>query len=123
MPAGERRKTRALRALRRGRGRAVARSQRSRGPCRSGPGIGQRTPARRSDAHRVPTTRPAALGLAALAAAPAAAQRSHIGAHVGYDFDRDFAVAGGQLSLPLNYVVELYPSVDVYLGEPAGESL
>jgi len=67
---------------------------------------------------------PLLCGLAALAApAPAAAQRSHIGAHVGYDFDRDLAVAGGQLSLPLNYVVELYPSVDVYLGEPAGESL
>ena len=38
---------------------------------------------------------PLLFGLAALAAAPAAAQRSHIGAHVGYDFDRDFAVAGG----------------------------
>ena len=36
---------------------------------------------------------PLLFGLAALAAAPAAAQRSHIGAHVGYDFDRDFAVA------------------------------
>src|SRR6266496_5910079 len=67
---------------------------------------------------------PRLCGLAALVApGPAAAQRSHIGAHVGYDFDRDLAVVGGQLSLPLNYVVELYPSVDVYLGEPAGESL
>src|SRR5881296_1887657 len=56
------------------------------------------------------------LALAVLAA-PAVAQRSHIGMHAGYDYDRDDAVVGGQLSLPLNRFVELYPSVDVYLGE------
>jgi hypothetical protein len=47
-------------------------------------------------------------------AAPVAAQRSHIGAHVGYDFDGNNTVVGGQLSLPLSRVLELYPSVDVY---------
>jgi len=61
--------------------------------------------------------RPLTLALVALAAlaAPAAAQRSHIGAHAGYDFDGDNPVVGGQLSLPLNRFVELYPSVDIYL--------
>ncbi len=63
------------------------------------------------------TFRPLAPVLVALAAlaAPVAAQRSHIGAHAGYDFDGDNAVVGGQLSLPLNRFLELYPSVDVYL--------
>ena len=58
-----------------------------------------------------------ALALVALAAlaGPAAAQRSHIGVHAGYDFDGDYTLLGGQLSLPLNRFVELYPSVDVYL--------
>src|SRR6266487_2407515 len=56
---------------------------------------------------------PALVALGVLAA-PVAAQRSHIGAHVGYDFDGDNTVVGGQLSLPLNRVLELYPSVDVY---------
>jgi hypothetical protein len=50
-----------------------------------------------------------------LLAAPAVAQRSHIGVHAGYDFDTDDAVVGGQVSLPLSRYVELYPSVDVYL--------
>ncbi len=56
---------------------------------------------------------PALIALGALTA-PVAAQRSHIGAHVGYDFDGDNTLVGGQLSLPLNRFVELYPSVDVY---------
>jgi hypothetical protein len=47
-------------------------------------------------------------------AAPARAQRAHIGPHAGYDFDRNVALAGGQLSLPLSRYVELYPSLDVY---------
>ncbi|HET7790384.1 MAG TPA: hypothetical protein VFK78_06255 [Gemmatimonadales bacterium] len=56
------------------------------------------------------------LALAVLLAVsgPAAAQRSHVGVHAGYDFDRDVALAGGQLSLPLSRFVELYPSADVY---------
>jgi len=57
---------------------------------------------------------PALVALWALAV-PVAAQRSHIGVHVGYDFDGDNTVVGGQLSLPLSRVLELYPSVDVYL--------
>lgn len=60
---------------------------------------------------------PALVALAALTA-PVAAQRSHIGAHAGYDFDGDNTIVGGQLSLPLNRVVELYPSIDVYLVDP-----
>ncbi len=60
---------------------------------------------------------PVLVALAALAA-PVAAQRSHIGAHAGYDFDGDNTLVGGQLSLPLNRFVELYPSVDVYLVDP-----
>ena len=56
---------------------------------------------------------PALVALGVLAA-PVAAQRSHIGAHVGYDFDGDNTLVGGQISLPLNRVLELYPSVDVY---------
>ena len=58
-----------------------------------------------------------ALALIALTllTAPVAAQRSHIGVHAGYDFDRDKAAFGGQVSLPLSRFVELYPSVDVYL--------
>lgn len=47
-------------------------------------------------------------------AAPARAQRAHIGPHAGYDFDRNVGLAGGQMSLPLSRYVELYPSVDVY---------
>jgi len=46
--------------------------------------------------------------------ATARAQRAHIGPHAGYDFDRNVALAGGQISLPLSRYVELYPSVDVY---------
>jgi opacity protein-like surface antigen len=47
-------------------------------------------------------------------AAPVRAQRAHIGPHAGYDFDRNVALAGGQMSLPLSRYVELYPSVDAY---------
>jgi hypothetical protein len=47
----------------------------------------------------------AALVAVAALAVPAAAQRAHIGAHAGYDFDRDNTAVGGQLSLPLNRFV------------------
>ena len=61
----------------------------------SGPpaGIGSRASSRRSDDKDV--------------------QLARAGAG-GYDFDGDNTVVGGQLSLPLNRVLELYPSVDVY---------
>lgn len=48
-------------------------------------------------------------------AVPAAAQRAHIGAHAGYQFDANETVVGGQMTLPINWYLELYPSVDVYL--------
>lgn len=54
--------------------------------------------------------------LAALVAAtPAAAQRAHIGPHVGYNFDLDEAFLGAQLQLPVTRTLELYPSFDYYL--------
>jgi len=46
---------------------------------------------------------------------PAAAQHAHIGAHAGYQFDANEALVGGQMTLPINSYLELYPSVDVYL--------
>lgn len=46
---------------------------------------------------------------------PAQAQgRSHIGAHVGYNFDVQRALIGGQLLLPIGRRVEIYPSFDYY---------
>jgi len=48
-------------------------------------------------------------------AVPAAAQRAHIGAHAGYQFDANEALVGGQMTLPASRFVELYPSLDVYL--------
>jgi len=52
--------------------------------------------------------------LCAGATIPAAAQRSHIGPHVGYNFDLDRALVGAQLLLPIGRTVELYPSIDYY---------
>lgn len=52
-----------------------------------------------------------------LAAAGGSAQaqgRSHIGPHVGYNFDVDKALVGAQLLLPIGRRVELYPSFDYY---------
>ena len=48
-------------------------------------------------------------------AVPAAAQRAHIGAHAGYQFDANEALVGGQMTLPASRYLELYTSVDVYL--------
>lgn len=54
--------------------------------------------------------------LLAGAGRPAQAQwRSHIGPHVGYNFDFDRALLGAQLLLPVGRQVELYPSFDYYL--------
>src|SRR5881628_2499661 len=83
------------------------------GPPRQASGYRQRT---RTGGPMIRTIRSLAsvlLTLAALAG-PATAQRSHVGGHVGYDFDRNDAVLGGQLSLPFNRFLELYPSVDVF---------
>jgi hypothetical protein len=44
----------------------------------------------------------------------ALAQRSHIGPQIGYNFDYEALVLGGQLSLPLGYHLELYPSFDYF---------
>lgn len=53
--------------------------------------------------------------LLAGASTPAQAQgRSHIGPHVGYNFDFQRALVGAQLLLPLGRRVELYPSFDYY---------
>ena len=43
------------------------------------------------------------------------AQRAHIGARAGYDFDSEDALIGGQILLPITRSVELYPSFDYYL--------
>jgi hypothetical protein len=53
--------------------------------------------------------------LLAAAGAPARAQgRSHIGPHVGYNFDVDRALLGAQMLLPIGRRVEFYPSFDYY---------
>jgi hypothetical protein len=52
--------------------------------------------------------------LLAATTATAQAQRSHIGPHVGYNFDVDRALIGAQLLLPVGRSVELYPSFDYY---------
>jgi len=53
--------------------------------------------------------------LLAAAGTPAQAQwRSHIGPHVGYNFDVKRALLGAQLLLPLGRRVEFYPSFDYY---------
>jgi hypothetical protein len=55
-------------------------------------------------------------GLLALLVVPVAgAQRSHLGFRAGYNFDRDDAVVGGQVFIPIASMIELYPSVDYYL--------
>jgi len=76
-------------------------------------GIGSRESSGDSMTRTFGSLAPALIALALLTA-PVAAQRSHIGVHAGYDFDRDKAAFGGQVSLPLSRFVELYPSVEVY---------
>jgi hypothetical protein len=53
--------------------------------------------------------------LAVLIAAPAAAQRPNLGLHVGYNFDREDALLGAQVALPMGDRVDLYPSLNYYL--------
>lgn len=54
------------------------------------------------------------------AAAPAAghAQRPHIGPHGGYNFDSEDFLVGAQLSIPIAYNFELYPSFNYYFTDP-----
>jgi hypothetical protein len=61
---------------------------------------------------RILTT--AALLLCAAGVTRAAAQRSHLGLHGGYNFDIEQGALGAQLSLPLSSSIELYPSFDYY---------
>lgn len=51
---------------------------------------------------------------AVFGAFPLQAQRSHIGFHVGENFDMSEAVLGAQLHLPVGRQVEFYPSFDYY---------
>ena len=45
----------------------------------------------------------------------AAAQRAHLGFRAGYNFDRDDALLGAQVLIPVASMVELYPSFDYYM--------
>jgi hypothetical protein len=44
----------------------------------------------------------------------ASAQRAHLGVRGGYNFDREDALIGAQLSIPVGGMVEVYPSFDYY---------
>jgi hypothetical protein len=52
------------------------------------------------------------------AGAPLPAQQPAIGIHGGVNFDRDEALIGAQLLLPLGRRIELYPSLDYYFTDP-----
>lgn len=56
-----------------------------------------------------------ALTLLLGSAGVAHAQRAHIGPRIGFDFDAEDALIGGQILLPITRSVELYPSFDYYL--------
>ena len=45
----------------------------------------------------------------------ASAQRAHLGFRAGYNFDRDDALLGAQVLVPVGSMVEFYPSFDYYL--------
>lgn len=45
----------------------------------------------------------------------AAAQRSHIGLHGGYNFDIEEGLIGAQMHMPIARSIEFYPSFDYYL--------
>jgi len=53
--------------------------------------------------------------LLAIAASAVPAQRPHMGARIGYDFDSKNPVVSVQATVPFTPVVEFYPSADVYL--------
>lgn len=60
-----------------------------------------------------------AVAVALIVAVPAQAQRAHLGAHAGYNVDRERALVGVQGLIPLTPAVEFYPSVDFSLNDPA----
>jgi hypothetical protein len=68
------------------------------------------------------TTKPLLLAAVAvmLSATAVQAQRAHLGFRAGYEFDRENALLGAQITLPLSGMVELYPSFDYYLTEGSG---
>ena len=51
----------------------------------------------------------------AIAASAVSAQRPHMGARVGYDFDSKNPVLSVQATVPVTPILEFYPSADVYL--------
>jgi hypothetical protein len=56
----------------------------------------------------------ASLFMFVLAAAPAAAQRAHIGVGAGYNFESRDPLLAFQATLPLVPRLDFYPSIDVY---------
>lgn len=53
--------------------------------------------------------------LLATAVSAASAQRPHVGARVGYDFDSKNPVISLQATVPITQLVSFYPSADIYL--------
>jgi len=52
--------------------------------------------------------------LTGVPAITAQAQRSHVGARIGYDFDRREAVLSADMSVPVSPRVDFYPSMAIY---------
>ncbi len=52
--------------------------------------------------------------LVAVSAPGAAAQNTHVGARIGYNFDSKEAVLSANLAVPMTSRVDFYPSLDVY---------
>jgi len=57
--------------------------------------------------------------LISLLAAPARAQRPHLGGHGGYNVDVNHGLIGAQMLFPIARNVELYPSFDYYFQDGA----
>jgi hypothetical protein len=55
------------------------------------------------------------LAIMLIASARISAQRSHVGARIGYDFQSRSALVSTQATVPMTSAVEFYPSLDVYL--------
>jgi len=61
--------------------------------------------------------------LSGLLVSTASAQRAHLGFRGGYNFDRNDALIGAQVSLPVSRLVEAYPSFDYYLTSGSGSTV